>query len=327
MTTKSAQLLPFLEGVIAPMLTPIHKDGSLDLPGAASFVEWLISRRCVRSVFARSGMGKMFTFTVDETKRFGETVVKAANGKLGVLIGSSGEWVTRDKDRTQKPEAELYLAQAVELTLYAQKIEASAAVHVMPEAYVPKSGETIEDASFRYFHTIHEATQIPLVIYQPGGIEQEYQITPALLRRLMKLSRMAGMKVSTDDDHVFAPLAEIVQGTKFALIAGNENYFLRALQQGAVGVIGEGCNVYPEILESIRVHFQAGRMKDAERAQSDVPRALELTHGYSGSVMWKQILKERGVQIEPYDRNGEPSAPETAVANASKALSSILANY
>lgn len=327
MSTESSHPLPFLEGVIAPMLTPIHSDGSLDLPGAASFVEWLVSRRCVRSVFARSGMGKMFTFSVDETKRFGETVVKAANGRIGVLIGSSGEWTTRDKDRSHKPDAERYLSQAVELSLHAQKIGTDAAVHVMPEAYVPQSGESIEDASYRYFHTIHEATKIPIIIYQPGGIEAEYQMTPALLRRLTVLPRIAGMKVSTADDLVFGPLAQVVSGTSFALIAGNENYYLRALNQGAVGVIGEGCNVYPEILESIRVHFRAGHLLDAERAQADVPKALELTHGYSGSVMWKQILKERGVRIEYYDRNNESTAPNEAVLKANTALKSILAKY
>ncbi len=327
MSTESSHNLPFLEGVIAPMLTPVHSDGSLDLTGAASFIEWLISRRCVRSVFARSGMGKMFTFTVDETKHFGETVVKAANGKIGVLIGSSGEWTTRDKDRTHKPDAEKYLTQAVELTLHAEKIGANAAVHVMPEAYVPRNGESIEDASFRYFQTIHDAAKIPLVIYQPGGIEKDYQMTPALLRRLIKLPRIAGMKVSTADDHIFGPLAEVVRTSNFALIAGNENYFLRAMEQGAVGVIGEGCNVYPEILESIRVHYLAGHLKDAERAQADVPRALELTHGYSGTIMWKQVLKERGVKIDYYDRNKEAAAPSEAVLKVDKQLQSMLANY
>src|SRR5690349_1988075 len=110
----------FLEGVISPMFTPIHADGALDLPGATAFVDWLVSRRCVRTVFARSGMGKMFTFTVAETKRFGEEVVRAARGRISVLLGASGEWLTRSEDGSPKPDAGRYLAQAVELTQFAR---------------------------------------------------------------------------------------------------------------------------------------------------------------------------------------------------------------
>src|SRR5689334_7150741 len=116
MNGSPSRPLDFLQGVIAPMLTPVHADRALDLDGAAAFVEWLVSRRSVRTVFARSGMGKMYTFTVAETKAFGEAVVQAAGGRIGVLLGAAGEWRTRETDRTHKPEAERYLAQAVELT-------------------------------------------------------------------------------------------------------------------------------------------------------------------------------------------------------------------
>lgn len=327
MSSSPPEPLEFLQGCIAPMLTPVHADGSLDLPGAAAMVEWLAARRTVRSVFARSGMGKMFTFSVAETKQFGEAVVKAARGRVGILLGASGEWRTREKDRTMKPQAEKYLAQAVELTQYAHRIKANAAVHVMPEAYTPVGGEKTEDAVFRYVKTVHDAADIPIVLYQPGGIAGEYCMTPGLLRRLLGLSRFAGMKVSTAEDSVFHPLAEVVRDSDFALIAGNETYYLRALGQGAVGVIGEGCNVYPEILESVRAHFRHGPNQDAQRAQADVLRALALKEGLDGAVIWKQVLKARGVRIEPYDRSGTPPYASEVVQRVDTALQALLTPY
>jgi 4-hydroxy-tetrahydrodipicolinate synthase len=318
----------FLQGVIAPMFTPVHADGALDLPGAAALVEWLIAKRRVRSVFARSGMGKMFSFTVEETKRFGEAVVQANQGRLGVLLGAGGEWTTREQDRKRKPDAERYLAQAVELTQFAKKIGADAAVHVLPEAYTPQPGETVADAMFRYYQTVHDAAEIPIVLYQPGGIESAYRMTPALLRRLLTLSRIAGMKISTGEEAVFGPLAEVARAhPRFALIAGNETYYLRALEQGAVGVIGEGCNVYPEILHSIRVHFRANHLADAARAQEDVRRALALKAGMDGTVTWKQVLRRYGTQIEPYDRNRAQPSPPEAVDRVYQGLQALLASY
>ncbi len=319
--------LPFLEGVIAPMFTPIHADRELDLPGAAAFVEWLIARGCVRTVFARSGMGKMYTFTVVETKRFGEAVAQAARGRIGVILGAGGEWLSRQEDRSRKPDAERYLAQAVELTRFAKQIGADGAVHVLPEAYSPVSGEPIADAIFRYYKTVHDAADIPIILYQPGDLAPEYRLTPELLRRLLTLPRIAGMKVSTHDDARFGPLAEVVRGTGFALIAGDETYFLRAMEQGAVGVIGEGCNVYPEILESLRIHFRAGPQQDAVSAQTDVKRALTIKEGLDGTVIWKQVLIRNGVRIEPYDRNGVMPYPPETVARVDTQLRALLMPY
>lgn len=317
----------FLQGVIAPMLTPIHADGSLDLEGAAAFVERLVSRGCVRTVFARSGMGKMFTFTVEETKAFGEAVVRAADGRIGVLLGAAGEWLTRDQDRACRPDSETYLAQAIELTRYAEKIGADGAVHVLPEPMTPSRDETIADAIFGYVRAVHDASTIPIVLYQPGGLLPEYRMTPDLLRRLRELPRLAGMKVSTGEDAVFGPLADVVRGTEFALIAGDETYYRRGLEQGAVGVIGEGCNVYPEMLEAIRARYRAGDFDGATRAQADVGRALKIKEGLDGAVIWKQVLIEQGVRILPFDRSGKAPYAEAEAKRVAGELQAILASY
>ena len=317
----------YLKGVIAPMFTPVHADRTLDMEGATAMVEWLVGLRHVRSVFARSGLGKMFTFTVDETKQLGAAIVKAAKGRIGVLLGASGEWLDRDKDRSKKPDSERYLAQAVELTQYARRIGADAAVHVVPEAITPAAGETVSQAVFRYYKTVQDAADIPILLYQPGGILPEYRLTPELLRRLLTLPRFAGMKISTSDDTVFQPLGEVARGTDFALIAGNETYYLRALNLGAVGVIGEGCNVYPQILESVRAHYRNGPNQDATRAQADVKRALALKQGLDSAVIWKQVLIRRGVRIQPYDRSTVSPYSDAVAQRVDTALRALLTPY
>lgn len=321
----SASPPDFLCGVIAPMLTPVHRDLRIDYEGAKSMVEWLAERGCVRTVFARSGMGRMFTFTVEETKRLAEAVHAANKGRMGFLLGAAGEWL--DQKSGTRPDPERYTAQAVELTQFAEKLGADGVVHVLPQALAPHTGEAVEEAIFRYYQTVHDASNLPIVLYQPGGLAPEYCMTPALLRKLLTLPRVAGMKVSTTDDTVFTPLAEVVQGTAFALICGHEGYYLKGLKQGAVGVIGQGCTGYPEILDAVRGYFERGDLAAAERAQADVERGLQATRGLNGAVVIKQYLIRQGVRIEPYDRNGQDPYPDAVVHRFAEQIDALRVPY
>lgn len=300
--TIPAEPPDFLRGVIAPMLTPCRPDGSLDLPGVKRQAKWLAERRCVRTLFARSGMGRMFAFTMDETRRYAETVKEAVGERMGMLLGAGGEWL--EKERGERPDPERYTAQAVELTRFAQELGVDGAVHVLPQALAPRRGEPVEETIFRYYQTVHNATNLPLVVYQPGGLAAEYRMTPALLRRLLALPRIAGMKVSTQEEAVFAPLAQVVRGTGFALICGHEGHYLRGLEQGAVGVIGQGCVAYPEILAAVQQRFAQGDPAGAARAMADVDCALRATEGLNAAVAIKQYLRRKGAEMMPYDRSG-----------------------
>jgi 4-hydroxy-tetrahydrodipicolinate synthase len=317
----------FLQGVIAPMYTPVHEDFSLDLSGTASITEHLVAQHCVTTLFARSGMGKMFTFTVDETKRFADAVMRAAGGKAFLVVGCGGEWHEHEKDRTQKPKPDLYLEQAIELTRFVKALGANGAVHVVPEAFTPSSGESVHDAIYRYYRTVHEAVDVPIVLYQPGGLAKEYELTADLMKRLNELPRIAGGKISTDKDAIFSPLASAVAGTPFALIAGNENYYERGLEQGAVGVIGEGCNAYPQILSFQGTHFRSGHVQDAEQAQKDVWELQELKRHLNGSILWKQVMIKNGVAMKPFDRNGAHAYPPDVVAQIDAAVKAKIAKY
>lgn len=314
-----------LQGVIAPMLTPVRADLSLDFEGTAAMVEWLISRGCVTTVFARSGMGGMFTFTLQEALQLGAAVMQAAAGRIHVLLGASGEWLNRSSDVL--PDADRYIEQAVELTRFAQEIGADGAVHVVPEVVALQASEPIQDAIYRYYTAVHDCCRIPIVLYQPGSTRPECRVTPELLSRLLELPRIAGMKVSTSVDALFSPLAIVAAGRPFALIAGDETYYLSALRQGAAGVIGEGCSVYPEILAALRSAVDADRLEQAERAQADVLRALAVKREVDGAVFWKQYLIQRGVRIGPYDRNGARPYPADMVCQLSRAVDEIVSPY
>ena len=314
-----------LSGVIAPMYTPVSHDGRLDEAGTRAMVEWLAACGCVRSVFARSGMGKMFTFTVDETRRFASVVQDAIGGRMGLLVGAGGEWLNRDRGG-HAPE-DTYVRQAIELTRFCRDIGADAAVHVLPAAVEPRPSESPAELVYRYYRSVHDETETPIVLYQPGGMPEPYRLTAPLMARLMELPRIAGLKLSTTDDSVFGPIAEVVRSRPFALICGHEGYYAHGLRQGAVGVIGQGCNGYPEILAAAEKRHNRGDRAGADEAMADVWAALRVTDGLDSSVALKQYFALHGFAIPPYDRSGTPPYGADTVKRVGEGLDRLRAGY
>ncbi len=312
-------------GVIAPMYTPIHRDGSLDLAGTAEMVRWLADCGCVRTVFARSGMGKMFTFTVEETRQFAETVRQALQPGMGMLLGAGGEWLNRDAGG--HADELTYTSQAIELTNFARDLGCDGAVHVLPAAILPRDGESHHDLVYRYYRQVHDATDLPILLYQPGGMPEPYRLSPQLLARLVELPRIAGLKLSTIDDSVFDPLAEVVRGMPFALICGHEGYYAQGLSKGAVGVIGQGCNGYPELLAAVERRHRRGDLAGAAEAQDAVWSGLKVTDGLDSSVALKQYFARHGYRIQPWDRGGKPPYDDAVMDRVQSELDALRARY
>jgi len=316
----------FLTGVIAPMFTPRHADGRLDLDGARSFVRWLQSRKCVRSVFVRSGVGDMYAFTMDEARSLFAVVLAEAGGKIGVLAGCVGEF---DGDPEHRPDPARYTAQAVALSQHAQERGADAVVLVLPSALAPTPGTPLEDTIFAYYRAVNDAVSIPIIAYQPQTTPPEYCMTPSLMRRLLTLPRIGGMKLSTTDHGVFDPIARVVAGTGFAMIAGAEHFYLNALTRGAVGVIGGGCNTHPEMIYAVEHHYRAGRLDRAHVAQGQVNATLQELEalGIHGAIAGKLYIAAQGYPMEPYDKRRRELPPVEAVRRFAEIVDRRVAEY
>ena len=315
--------LPFPHGVIAPMFTPFRKDGEIDLEGAANLVRYLAGTGYVDGIFVRSGLGQMYTLTVAETLALARAAVDAAQGSVPILVGCAGEW---DGDLSRRPDPERYLEQSVYLVAEAIRMGAAGAVLVIPAA-LAVDGKDAAELVVEYYSRVSRATGGPIVLYQPPGTPAEYRVTPAVMRELLKLPAVKGMKLSVSTHEEFAPVADAVRGSGFALIAGAEGFFLEALKLGAVGVIGQGCNTYPEILRAVQKHYEAGNLDAAEKAQQAVNHALKVTDGYDTGVICKQMLILRGVRMEPYGRNRPEPYPAEAVSRMKAEIDRLAEPY
>ncbi len=82
-------------GTYTVLVTPFTADGStVDLAALARLVEFQIAEG-IHGLIPLGSTGEFLSITPDERRAVVETVVKAAAGRVPVLIGTGGEW-TRD---------------------------------------------------------------------------------------------------------------------------------------------------------------------------------------------------------------------------------------
>ena len=299
----------FLTGVITPMLTAFNEDGSLDEDGIRAMVRWLKSTGAVTTIFARSGVGQMFTFSFDEVKTMIDVSISEAKDEIYVMPGTSG--VLPDGRIGPGHDEQLYVSQTVELSKYAERQGATGVV-VLPLGLVPS--ENFADKVFDFYKKVNDSVTIPIVIYQPPGVRPPHAMTPSLLHRLAGLERVVGMKYSTSDMQSFGLLCDATKDQEFTMISGHEGAFLPSLVLGAGAVIGGGCNTHPELIRAIFDAFMKLDLETARRRQFEVSRLLgvrfQAPDPYSGRAVNSQklYLARKGVKIKPYQRPVTPQA-------------------
>ena len=142
----------FLTGVITPMYTPCDREGRLDERGLRSMVDWLKGRKAITTLFPRSGVGKMYTFTFEEVKLITDIVLSQANGEIYVMPGTAGEY---DHNPQHKPDPDRYTQHSIELSLYAQQKGATAVVLVVPSALRKEEDKPVADTIFEYYEKVN----------------------------------------------------------------------------------------------------------------------------------------------------------------------------
>ncbi len=327
----TGRMIPkFLTGVITPLFTPCKPDNSLDHKGIAAMVRWLKGTGAVTTLFPRSGVGGMYTFSYSDVKEIIDVVVSEAAGDVFVMPGTAGIYDRRG----EKPDPERYTSETIELSLYAQERGADAAVIVMPSALRREEGVPLEETIFRYFERVHGETELPIVIYNPPGLEEEYRMTPGLLGRLLKLERIWGLKYSTTDMGIFTGLAMASEGTDFGLIAGAEHAYLYVMICGGLGVIGQGCGINPQILRAVYDRFMEGDIEGARQAQLDVLRALQASRSMPSALAGMYYFRSKGVEVPLNARNvrmyeGGPGGEvdEGRVREMVEAIDSLVSKY
>ncbi len=288
----------YAEGAIAPTFTVFKEDGTLDDNGQRRFMDFLLESKAISAFFIRSGMGLMYTFNMDDTRRITRNICAHLKGVAPVLVGCSGIW---DRNYDRRPDPQAYIEQGVELGNFALETGAAGVVYTMPEALLPEKGETHQQLIERYFHAICGQVKGPVFVYQPPGTRKEYEIAPETLRRVASIDNFVAGKFSTADGYYIYELIRALRGKTFGFIVGNETLYYTGLTLGARACIGQGTMLNPEIIKAALERYRAGNYSGVLRAQDAINT---LVCAISNPVDFlKMYATEKGYNVPLYSRS------------------------
>ena len=210
-----------LEGIYTPLITPFAGDGSIDYKVLARLIENLIAAG-VHGLISGGSTGENYAETVEERLEIARFIVKAANGRLPVFVGT-GAMRTPD---------------SVALAAGAKAMGADGLLLGTPPYSVPTERENAINAL-----TIDRAADLPIILYNyPGrmGVEMGRDF----LDRVGRSKNFIGIKESSGDINRVHLLAR--DYPHIQLSCGMDDQALEFFAWGAQSWICAGSNFLPE---------------------------------------------------------------------------------
>lgn len=275
-----------MRGSLVPLVTPFHH-GQFDEARFQQLVEWQIESGSHGLVIAGT-TGEPSALSLEEREHVLETAVKDARRRVPVLAGTG----TNNH------------AETLRLTRFAKRIGADAALVVVPY-YIRPSQEGL----YRYFRSIADEVDIPIVIYNIPG-RTAVNMEPATIARLARDCRnIIGVKEANKDfEHVTRVLH--LCGRTFLVYSGIELLCFPMLAVGGAGHVSATGNVLPREVAQLYDLAASGRWDAARELHYHLLPMNEALFLETNPVPVKTVLGLMG-KIDPEVRLPlAPMSPE-----------------
>jgi len=229
-------------GSLVALITPF-KGGSVDEKGFEKFVGWQI-KEGTDGLVPCGTTGESPTLSPEEQKRLIDICIQTAKGSGVPVIAGTGSNNT---------------AKSIEMTQYAKKAGADAAMLVVPYYNKPT-----QEGLFQHFKTIAEAVDIPIILYNvPPRTGGDMQVDTVV--RLSQVKNIVGIKDASYD--MARPTLTRLRAKKgFIQLSGEDASAVGFLAQGGDGCISVTANAAPRLCAD---------MHDAWRAR-DLDKVFEI---------------------------------------------------
>jgi 4-hydroxy-tetrahydrodipicolinate synthase len=228
-----------ISGSIVAIVTPMHEDGSLDLPGMRRLVDFHVQEG-TDAIVVVGTTGESPTVTVEEHQELIRTVVAQAAGRIPVIAGTGANST----------------AEAIELTRFAKAAGADAALSVVPYYNKPT-----QEGLYQHFRTIAEAVDMPVILYNvPGRTVADLGNETAL--RLAQIPNIVGIKDATGNiDRGSELIARAPAG--FSVYSGDDASACALMLLGARGNVSVVANVAPRLMHEMCAAALSGDLAKA----------------------------------------------------------------
>ena len=278
-----------LIGIIPPIVTPFTESGDVDEQAFRGVVRFMVKKK-VHGICVGGSSGEGHTYSPQEFTRLMEIACEEAAGRVpvvaGIIVNSTRDAIARARSIEHLPVAGL---------------------QVTPVHYVFKCDD---DATYKHFKALTEATKFPVIIY--NVVPWNY-LSPALLIRIMQdMPGVIGVKQSAGDMKLTADLLiGLPPGKKVYCAVDALLYCGFAL--GAQGTIAAQPAAVPGVCVTLWNAVQAGDHKKALEIHQAMLRFWNTISADNLPANIKTALRLQGVET------GQPRMPMPASSEAQTA--------
>ncbi|MDP9170178.1 MAG: dihydrodipicolinate synthase family protein [Acidobacteriota bacterium] len=272
-----------LEGVFAAAVTP-NRPGTLDIdyPALLDLLDFLTAGG-VDGICLMGSTGEFLKFSFSDRQRL--IYLAAKRSRVPLMVGVGHTTLTGA------------------LQLAGDAIAAGAdALLLMPPPFFRYGQPEIEEFYCEFARETGDA--VPLLLYNIPQFTSALEL--GTVRRLLDAGLFAGIKDSGGDWDYFAGLLAHRREKPFALLAGNDRVALRALQEGADGMVSGCACAAPELVSGLYKAVAGGDGALAGRLNDRLQEFCGWIERFPTPVAIKRAVELRG------QKGGELSVPLAA---------------
>ncbi|MCH5257317.1 MAG: 4-hydroxy-tetrahydrodipicolinate synthase [Lachnospiraceae bacterium] len=242
--------MAIFEGAGVAIVTPFHKDGSVNYEKFAELIEFQIENG-TDAIIVCGTTGEASTLTHEEHLDVIKYCVETVNGRIPVVAGTGSNCTET----------------AVYLSTEAEKFGVDGLLLVTP--YYNKA---TQKGLFEHFKQVADSVKLPIILYNVPGRTGCNILPQTAVRICSEVSNVVGIKEASGNISQVTKLAALAQG-KVDIYSGNDDIIFPLLALGGKGVISVLSNVAPRETHEICAKYFAG---DIEGSRNEQLRAIEL---------------------------------------------------
>jgi len=223
-------------GAYTAIVTPFHKDGSVDYGKLRDLIAMQIAAG-IDGIVPVGTTGESPTVDVHEHEKIIEVTIEACRGKIKVIAGTGANST----------------AEALELTRHARDAGADGTLQVTPYYNKPN-----QEGLYRHFSAVADLG-LPVVLYNvPGRSAREIEVST--IARLAQHPKIVCVKEAGGSaDRV----SQILSACNITVLSGDDPLTLPMMSLGAKGVISVASNIAPKAVADLVHAAAAGRWDEA----------------------------------------------------------------
>lgn len=265
-----------IQGIITPILTPMHEDESINYEELKRQIDRLIDNG-IHGIFFFGTNGEGYILAPEEKKKILEIGIKHVAGRVPVYAGT-GCVSTKE---------------TVEMSKMAEDLGADVLSVITPWFAAISQNELIV-----HYETVAKAVKTPIVLYNIPG-RTGCNIAPATVSKLADIDNIVGAKDSSGNFNNMLGYIQATEGKNFSILSGNDALILWCLLAGGKGGIAGCSNVYPKNIVGIYENFVKGDIEKAKECQFKISVLRDVFPYGNPNTVVKKAVELLGYDVGP----------------------------